>query len=391
VPTPFTRTVRSLRRDSAARSLLAIATAAVLLGAWVAWLLLARVELYEVSQSARLETESSVHHIETPVGGRVLAVRLTLGRRVRAGELLVSLDDSEQRLALDAAVRRLGALRRQLEPLDHELGFAQQEAAGLRSASRSALDVAVAERRVASTQAHFAAQEAERFEQLRVAGSASEAGRQKAASEARAQRSAAAAARHEIARLRSESGALEAARLRDVEEIRLEIERVRAEIGTAEATAARLQHEVEERRIVSPVNGRLGEVAELRIGSVVAGGDPIASVVPEGGVRAIAEFTPEAAFGRLRPGQRARMRLHGFPWTRYGTLRARVARVASEVREGHVRVELDIARDRRSPIPLEHGLPGDVEVAVERVAPADLVLAGAGRWLRRTPSRGEPP
>ena len=45
----------------------------------------------------------------------------------------------------------------------------------------------------------------------------------------------------------------------------------------------------------------------------------------------------------------------------------------SEVRDGQIRVELAFLTDPASPIPFQHGLPGTVEVEVERVSPAALV------------------
>ena len=89
-----------------------------------------------------------------------------------------------------------------------------------------------------------------------------------------------------------------------------------------------------------------------------------------------------AAIGRVRTGQPGRVRLLGFPWTEYGTLHATVSQVANEVRDGLVRVELAV--DRLPPsLPLSHALPGDVEVEVERVRPASLVLRTLGGWLTR--------
>ena len=40
-----------------------------LLGGWAAWLVLARVGVYEVSRTARLEVESAPHAVDAPVGG----------------------------------------------------------------------------------------------------------------------------------------------------------------------------------------------------------------------------------------------------------------------------------------------------------------------------------
>jgi pyruvate-ferredoxin/flavodoxin oxidoreductase len=93
------------------------------------------------------------------------------------------------------------------------------------------------------------------------------------------------------------------------------------------------------------------------------------------------EFLPPAALGRIRPGQPARLRLQGFPWTQYGSIGAMVSDVASEVRDGRVRVELVIDPRAASPIPLQHGLPGTVEVEVERVSPATLTLRAAGQLV----------
>ena len=100
-------------------------------------------------------------------------------------------------------------------------------------------------------------------------------------------------------------------------------------------------------------------------------------------MRAVAEYTPSAALGRVRPGQPARLRLEGFPWAQYGSLRATVAVVASEPRDGRVRVELELQPDPGSAIPLRHGLPGTAEIEVERVSPATLVLRAAGKLLAR--------
>jgi hypothetical protein len=75
------------------------------------------------------------------------------------------------------------------------------------------------------------------------------------------------------------------------------------------------------------------------------------------------------------------MRLDGFPWAQYGMVAATVTRVGSEVHDGRVRVELWVHRDPGSQIPLQHGLPGTLEVEVERVSPARLMLRALGKLL----------
>lgn len=58
----------------------------VLAGLWVA---LARVPIYAVSQYARLQARAEVHPVDTLVSGRVKAVSLPIGGRVKAGDVLL--------------------------------------------------------------------------------------------------------------------------------------------------------------------------------------------------------------------------------------------------------------------------------------------------------------
>lgn len=91
----------------------------------------------------------------------------------------------------------------------------------------------------------------------------------------------------------------------------------------------------------------------------------------------IAEFQP-AALGKLRLGESAVLRFQGFSPEQYGVMSARVTRVADEIRNGQIEVELAVNSPVRGPIPLRNGLPGWVEVEVERISPATLILRSAG-------------
>jgi membrane fusion protein (multidrug efflux system) len=166
-----------------------------------------------------------------------------------------------------------------------------------------------------------------------------------------------------------------------IEGLKRERARLEAEQSTTAAAIERLEQEVERRRVRAPVAGRLGEVADRRVGSVVEERDRLGAVVPPGALRVQADFHPADGLGRIRPGQPGRLRLEGFPWTQYGTVPATVAGLAAEVTDGRLRVELDLGPDTGFPVPLQHGLPGTVEVEVERATPAALVLRAAGRAL----------
>jgi hypothetical protein len=100
-----------------------------------------------------------------------------------------------------------------------------------------------------------------------------------------------------------------------------------------------------------------------------------------GKLQVVANFDPPAALGRIRPGQHARLRLAGFPWAQYGSVSATITNVASEIRDGSIRVEMALDPNSSSRIPLQHGLPGSVEVQIETVSPANFVLRTVGGLL----------
>jgi hypothetical protein len=89
-------------------------------------------------------------------------------------------------------------------------------------------------------------------------------------------------------------------------------------------------------------------------------------------IRVIAEFPPSAAIGRIRAGQPGRFRLQ------FGNIPVRVTSVGDEVRDGNVRVELAVDRTVTS-IPLHQGSTGTLEVEVENVSPATMLLRAAGQ------------
>ena len=122
-----------------------------------------------------------------------------------------------------------------------------------------------------------------------------------------------------------------------------------------------------------------------RTGAVVQEGEKLGSIVPSGRLVVAAQFLPDAALGRIRPGQPATLRLDGFPWSEFGSVSAIVARVAQEIREGTVRVELTIHARSTFRGKLEHGMPGSLEVAVERLTPLALVMRTAGQALTSRP------
>jgi hemolysin D len=80
----------------------------------------------------------------------------------------------------------------------------------------------------------------------------------------------------------------------------------------------------------SPIDGTVYGLSVTTIGQVVAGGEELMRVVPEGAVLEIDAYLANKDVGFVKPGQTAVVKIESFPFTRYGVLGATVTRVASD-------------------------------------------------------------
>lgn len=378
MPTAFTRTARALRADAFAGTLVGILLTGVLLAAWGVWAVRARVTRYETSDVARVEAGRAAYILQASSAGRVVSSHLTLGRDVQAGEVLVELDANPEQLQIDEQQTRRVALEPQLRSLREEFAMAVRARAREQEAAAPALEEARSRIAEAEQPANFGASEANRVKELLNQGLTTEREFARAESEARRAKAAVESLRQVLLRLELEQRTRVTDRDAQINRLEAEIHRLEGDSSTAAAAITRLEYDAEARRIRAPISGRLGEVSTLRIGAVLREGEKIGSIVPPGLLRIVAEFPPAGALGRIRPGQSGRLRLKGFPWAQYGTIPALVAAVANEVRDGTVRVELDLAADVPPTIPLQHGLTGSIEIGVEEVSPLVLALRAAG-------------
>lgn len=354
---------------------------ALLLAAWFAWFVFARVSVYAVSHSARLEVQSAPHPVDAPVGGRVVASRLVLGTAVREGEVLVQLDAEAFALELEREAGRVAHLEPQIAALRREMAEDLEAARGEGLAAVAAHEEAEAFRRASEALAALKREETSQLEVLRQQRIVAELESARMRSESEQRQAEAEAARTGVRRLGGEVLVRRSDRRARIARVELEIAQLEALRVEAEGRVRTLAREVELRTIRAPVSGRLGDVSPLQAGAVVEAGVRLAVVVPAGGLRAVAYFEPRAAVGRVAAGQEGRLRLLGFPWTKYGALQARVSTVGTEPAGGFVRVELAVTRLPGTITPFEHGLPGFVEVRVERASPWSLVLDAAGRFV----------
>lgn len=377
----FERTLRSLDSDRGRPATLALGVGGLLCAVWALWMLLGAVPVNATSRSARIEAALVPRELKTAIAGRVTSVHVALGERVSAGQTLVSLDDASARAAIDDARALRDSLATQIERLEAARDALSAAGREGESARISALSAARAEADKAQRVADQAAEEARRAADLASSGAISAQELERAKTEAE-RWSIEAQVRLQLYR-QSSSERTSAQQGEQVELGRVdqELAALEGQRASADANLKAAELLLERHYLVSPVDGTVGALSVRDEGAVIAVGDPVATIVPDGGLQAVALFAPAAALGRIRSGQRARIRLDGFPWTAYGSLDARVERVADEPtgpNAEEIRVELSLHPGPSFRVPLQHGLPGQVEVEVDRLSPAALVLRTVG-------------
>jgi len=354
---------------------------ALLLAVWGTWFGFGQVSVYETSRAARLEVKQLPHHVATLFAGRVAAAGPAVGQDVAADDILVELDAGADRLRLAEEESRLAAMPPRMASMRLELEAMEAAKAEDIHAAAAARDAAQARAREAEAAVRFARANAMRLAEQSQAGGVAKI----EALRAQAEVDKLAAAKDVLV---AEQRRLERDQQTRVHETQARIEGLRraivgmeGDIATARATVARLADTIARHVIRAPVGGRIGDAVPLHAGAYVTEGQRLISIVPPGDLVIVAEFSPAAALGRVRPGQSARLRLDGFPWAQFGTIDATVTQVASEIRDNMIRVELQPDMPRAAPTPMQHGLPGAVEVAIEQASPAALALRAAGLLL----------
>jgi membrane fusion protein (multidrug efflux system) len=381
VPAPFSQTRRSLASDTARSSLLVWLVAGGLLAAWTAWFLLGSVTVYEVSKRARLEARQVPHPVAALVPGKIVTNALLIGKTVRAGDVLVELDADAERLRLKEEEARLAAIAPRIASLREEIKARQRAREEDLGSAMASAEAAKSRNQEAAVALDFARDTERRLGRLNAVGTVSAVEFNRALAETRKLSASRDAATSDIRRAELEAQARAHQNDAQIESLRGSILALEGEVATTEATIARLEVEIEKHLVRASIAGRVGDLVPLPPGAYVGEGQRLATIVPAGDLIIAAEFSPSLTLGRVRPGQPGRLRLDAFPWAQYGTIPATVSRVATEIRDNLVRVEFAVAPDAAQSALVQHGLLGSVEVSVEEVSPASLVLRAAGLLL----------
>jgi membrane fusion protein (multidrug efflux system) len=227
------------------------------------------------------------------VAGYVTAVEVEDNQTVRAGDVLFRIDDRDYRARLAQAEANVESAQARLTNVDADI---QLQHALVRQAE--------AQRRSTVAERNLATKASDRRRELI---------RTNAVSQAAVDESDAALARAE-AGVSAASATVEAQQQRIAV---LATQREAAVAALAQAKAARdlAQIDLDHTVVHAPVNGVIGN-RQVRLGRLVAPGASLLDIVPVSDVWVVANFK-ETQIEHIRPGQRARITVDGYPNTTF--------------------------------------------------------------------------
>ncbi|HEX9946799.1 MAG TPA: HlyD family efflux transporter periplasmic adaptor subunit [Allosphingosinicella sp.] len=356
--------------------------------AWLLWFGFGNVTVYEVSRQARLEVGSAPREVSSLLAGRLTRTQIVIGQKVQAGDVLIELDSTRQQLRLAEAQARLPLYPAKLASLRKEIAYLGRMMGNEQRSAQAAVRAANARLQGADAASRFARDSAARIRSDAATGGSATVDAVRAAADARKAESERDISAAELARLGVDANVSSDQTRVQMERLSRELLATQAEAATTRELIQQLRLEVANHQIRAPVGGVVGEMRALGAGAYVAPGQKLATIIPQGDLLILAEFDPTTALGRIRPGQTARFRLEGFPWIQFGTVEATAVRVAGEIRDQSLRAEFRIRRDATRGLVLRHGLPGRLEVRVETVSPAKLLLRSVGSLTESTSQPG---
>ena len=376
--THFAQTLVALSNDGPRRTHLVWVMAAIGVAAWMVWFATAPVTLYGSSVSARIEAQGSAHEIDVPVAGAMMSLRATLGMFVKAGDTIAELDDTEDRLRLAEAGVALSALQAKADHLVRQIAAREASRQDELASAQAATAVAQTHNDEVIVALDFARGRSERLAKLGSAGGATAADVLKAKAETDTLAATQSGWVSEILRIQLQAHARDAQTMAEIEGLDNDRAATAGDIETARTTLELVRRATARHRVRASVAGRIGDLTSKQPGAYLAAGERLVTIVPDGPVVIVAEFSAADALGKVRVGQTANFRLDTTASAPFGAIAATVSAVSAETRDNLLRVELAIDPNSPGAAALQHGQPGSVDIAIDTATPAGLVFRAAG-------------
>ena len=171
-------------------------------------------------------------------------------------------------------------------------------------------------------------------------------------------------------------------------DITAKLAEARMKAATTEQELAKAADRQNVQNLRAPVDGIVQQIEVHTIGGVVTPAQKLMVVVPKGSVLEVEAKLPNKDIGFVEPGQEAEVKIDAFPFTRYGTIAARVELVSldavkdeeSQTKQFYFPVRLSLAKstitlENGRQAPLTPGMTVSAEVKTGTRKPIEYVLA----------------
>ncbi len=311
-------------QEGAGRSRLMIYVLLAMLAAFAAW-----ASLFEIDQSIRVEGQviasQRIQQIQATQTGIVKKLWVGEGDRVKAGDMLMSIERDRQQAASIEAQSHLASLRLSINRLQAEV-----------SGSPLALDPVLA-----AANPTLAAAQRELYERRRegLAEELRSIGDQLRLADEEYKMNANLFKTGDISRadlLRMERQVLDLRgqivnrRNRFTQEAQAELARLEAERASQSQVQAERDVTLAHSDLRSPVNGLVNTVRAYTVGAVVREGEEVMQILPTDGELVIESKLRPADVANVRPGMTASIKLDAFDYTIYGTLLGTVREISPD-------------------------------------------------------------
>jgi HlyD family secretion protein len=247
------------------------------------------------------EIEGTSVDLSARVTARVVSLKAVKGRPVKAGDVLVELDCSDQAAALAEAEARLASSRAQATGAATSVDASRRT----REAAAASQDAARAQADALAAQRDNAQREAARLEALPQDVSLSARDRARAAAEQLTRQAAAAEAQVRASGEQAQAAAL------NTQASGSQATSSAATVKASEEAVRRSRLLADECVVRAPRDAMLEDLPH-EVGELVAAGQPLARLVDIGEVKATF-YLPNAEVGAARPGVRAEVVADAFP------------------------------------------------------------------------------
>lgn len=334
------------------------------------WSFLAKLDIHAVA-SGRIQPSGRSKVVQPFETGKVQAVYVENGARVKEGDVLIELDPTEAEAdlaarrsdlaALDAQIIRRRATIAAVEANDPKVTarFPDSIPAAVQAREQAAMLADISQ--YVTTRDALLAQIAEKeATQKRFAASIEARERLKAVLKERADM------RETLVAKAAGTRAAVIDAVQQVEQVSADLAYDRGQLIEAQAAAQSLQRRVEQNasetiakqhqslteaaqkrdalrqdvikaafkrdrtRLTAPISGTVQQLAVTTLGQVVTAGQPLLVVVPNEGPIEVEALVQNKDIGFVMPGQDAVVKIDAFPFTRYGSIEGKVLRVSRD-------------------------------------------------------------